>query len=79
MYYVYILKSQKDGSLYKGVTADLKQRIKDHNGGSAKYSSTKKPYSLMWYCAFHDKSLALKFEKYLKQGSGHAFTNKHLI
>ncbi len=79
MYYVYILKSQKDGSLYKGVTADLKQRIKDHNSGSAKYSSTKKPYSLVWYCAFQDKTLALKFEKYLKQGSGHAFTKKHFI
>jgi len=79
MYFVYILKSKKDGSLYKGMTENLEQRLNDHNFGSGKYSSTKRPYELHWYCAFKDKSKALKFEKYLKHGSGHAFTKKHLI
>lgn len=77
MHYVYILESKKDGSKYIGMTDDLKQRIKDHNSGSAKYSKTKKPFSLIWYCAFLNKSKALKFEKYLKHGSGHAFAKKH--
>lgn len=34
MYYVYILKSGKNGKLYKGVTNDLKRRLKEHNEGS---------------------------------------------
>ncbi|MDO8183507.1 MAG: GIY-YIG nuclease family protein [bacterium] len=79
MHYVYILKGKKDSSHYVGITEDLKKRIQDHNSGSARYSKTKKPFSLVWYCAFLNKTKALQFEKYLKHGSGHAFANKHLI
>ncbi|HET8575342.1 MAG TPA: GIY-YIG nuclease family protein [Candidatus Paceibacterota bacterium] len=79
MYYVYILRSEKDQSLYKGSTQNLSKRIEDHNNGSARYSSSKKPYKLVWYCAFQNKPKAVAFEKYLKHGSGHAFTTKHLL
>jgi len=79
MFYVYILKSQKDGSRYIGVSADLKRRISEHNCGGAKYSSSKMPYKLIWYCAFLDNTKALSFEKYLKSSSGFAFTNKRLL
>lgn len=77
MYYVYILQSEKDFSYYKGVTQDLKKRVYDHNHGSNKYSSTKAPFKLIWYCAFADKGKAVAFEKYIKQGSGFAFAKKH--
>ena len=79
MYYVYILKSLKDKSLYIGVTKNLKRRIKKHNFGEVKYTKTKKPYKLIWFCVFANKEKSYKFEKYLKSGSGKAFTNKHLI
>lgn len=79
MYYVYILKSKKDSSLYKGMTADLRKRLEAHNSGCTTFSSSKRPYEIVWYCAFMDKRKALDFEKYLKHGSGHAFTIKHLI
>jgi putative endonuclease len=79
MYYVYILQSQKDKSYYTGTTEDLKQRIKNHNWHLAKYSSTKTPFVLVWFCGFRDKRKSLDFEKYLKSGSGFAFRNKHLI
>jgi len=79
MHYVYILKSEKDGSLYKGSTSDIKKRLAEHNSGNSKYSSSKKPFKLIWYGAFLTKKQALEFEIYIKSGSGHAFTNKHLI
>ncbi len=79
MYYVYILQSQKDDSYYKGITEDLKKRIYDHNHGSNKYSSTKAPLELVWYCAFKNKNKALDFEKYIKHGSGFAFIKKHIL
>jgi len=79
MFYVYILKSQKDNSLYFGSTENVKDRVKEHNSGKSTYSKTKKPYSLIWFCAFSNKTKAMIFEKYLKHGSGHAFTKKHLI
>ncbi|MDE2188330.1 MAG: GIY-YIG nuclease family protein [Patescibacteria group bacterium] len=80
MFYVYILKSKKDNTLYKGFTENLKKRFVKHNSGEGSiYSSTKKPYELIWYCAFANKRKALKFERYLKHGSGYAFTNRHFI
>ena len=54
MYYVYILKSDKDSSRYIGVTADLKKRLQEHNSGRSKYSNTKRPYQIIWYSAFSD-------------------------
>jgi putative endonuclease len=79
MYKVYILKSLKDGSFYTGVTTNLTQRIQAHNSGKSKFSSSKSPYKLVWYCAFSNQNQAMKFEKYLKQGSGFAFARKHLV
>src|SRR3990167_9654523 len=79
MYYVYILKSEKNWSRYIGVTEDLKRRLTEHNSGNARYSSAKKPFKIIWYCAFTIKTRAHEFEKYLKSSSGYAFTKKHLI
>ncbi|WP_435049666.1 GIY-YIG nuclease family protein [Formosa sp. S-31] len=39
MYFVYVIRSSKDGRLYKGMTQDLVRRIKEHNQG--KNRSTK--------------------------------------
>ncbi|MEK7576800.1 MAG: GIY-YIG nuclease family protein [Patescibacteria group bacterium] len=78
MYYVYILKSLKDDSKYVGTTTDLKKRLAAHNSGGNKYSSSKKPFRLIWYCAFSDEKKAYDFEKYLKSGSGFAFARKRL-
>lgn len=79
MYYVYIIQSQKDKSYYVGSTENLKNRLQEHNNGKAKYTSSKIPYELTWYCAFRDKKKALEFEKYLKHGSGFAFSKKRLV
>ena len=32
-YFVYVLRSEKDGRLYKGQTSDLDRRIKQHSSG----------------------------------------------
>lgn len=79
MYYTYILKSSIDGTKYIGHTVDLKKRLKEHNQGQSKYTSTKAPFVLIWYCAFKTKEKAVSFEKYLKSSSGFAFSNKRLI
>ena len=79
MYYIYVLQSQKDQSFYTGFSENLKQRIKEHNWHLAKYSSSKAPFELVWYCAFKDKKKAIDFENYLKKGSGFAFARKRLV
>ncbi|MDP3697851.1 MAG: GIY-YIG nuclease family protein [Candidatus Taylorbacteria bacterium] len=89
MYYVYILQSQKDQSYYTGFTENLEQRIKDHNWHTAslklrsisevRYTKSKAPFDVVWFCSFRNKKKALDFEKYLKQGSGFAFARKRLV
>lgn len=79
MYYVYILQSKVDRSYYIGATQDLKRRLKEHNSGNSKFTSTKMPYILKWYCCFNDKRKAFKYETYLKSSSGYAYWKKRFI
>lgn len=79
MYYVYILKNKQTGESYKGFSSNLKTRLRSHHEKTVKTTKGNGQYELVWYCAFKEKSKALNFEKYLKQGSGFAFTQKHLI
>jgi len=80
MWYVYIIKSQPfPEQEYTGATADLKQRIADHNAGKSKHTAKFAPWELACYIAFLDKYTALEFEKYLKSHSGRAFAKKRLI
>jgi len=79
MYFVYILKSQKNGSFYTGTTENIEKRIQEHNWHLSKYTSSKTPFELVWHCTFSNKKQAIDFEKYLKSGSGFAFRNKHLV
>ena len=81
MYYVYILKSDKDSSRYIGVTADLKKRFQEHNSGGAKYSNTKRPYEIIWYGAFIEKAPYSIFAEAQGPSGGMpigAFINGHL-
>lgn len=71
MWYVYVLKSLKNGRLYTGYTRDLKNRFKEHNtkqGGN--YSSKNAPFSLIFYEAYIDKRDATKGEMFFKTGYG---------
>jgi predicted GIY-YIG superfamily endonuclease len=79
MHYVYIIKSLKNQSLYAGATSDLRKRLTKHNKGGSPYTKKNKPYKLLWYSSFLSKKKALEFEKYLKTGSGIAFTRKRFI
>lgn len=79
MFYVYILQSQKDESYYTGITENLSERLKAHNWHTVKTTRSKTPYKIVWFCGFDNEQQALKFERYLKSGSGIAFRNKHLI
>lgn len=79
MHYTYILKSKKDKTLYIGITDNIPKRFKEHNLGLNKFTKGHLPYKIVFYCAFNNRNMAAKFEKYLKTASGKAFTNKRLI
>jgi len=78
MYYVYVLQSLKDGSLYKGCTSDLIRRIKEHNSGKGFYTSQHHPYKLIYYEAYILQTDAEMREKYLKTSMGMRVIKKQL-
>jgi len=78
MYYVYILTNSR-GRKYIGFSEDLKTRLHAHQSKSVKTTKNADDMQLTFYAAFKNKAKALAFEKYLKQGSGFAFMNKHLV
>jgi putative endonuclease len=79
MYFVYILKSQKDGKYYYGSTSDLSKRLKSHNSGKVKSTKSRRPFVLHYCEAFDEKTDALKREQYFKSFSGHIWLKQNKI
>lgn len=78
MFYVYVLKSEKDGKLYVGFTTDLKERVKFHNLGLNKSTSYRRPLKLIYYECYLSEQDARAREKFLKSGRGHEVLYKQL-
>lgn len=67
-YYTYIIASQKNGTLYIGMTNDLIRRIYEHKnnlnkGFASKYST----HQLVWYEAHSTATAAITREKQIKK------------
>ncbi|MEI6650545.1 MAG: GIY-YIG nuclease family protein [Candidatus Moraniibacteriota bacterium] len=78
-YYVYILESAGDNTLYIGYTENLKQRYLDHlSGKGCRTTAMKKDWKLIYFEGYPDKSDALGREKFLKSGSGRKYIYKQL-
>jgi len=70
MYYVYILKSNKDDNLYIGYTNDLRRRLKEHNTSFSKATKSRLPLKLVYYEAYLSEKDAKEREFKLKRFSG---------
>ena len=67
-YYVYLLASQRNGTLHLGVTSDLARRVYQHKskttpGFTSRYSVAK----LVWFECYDDPVTAITREKELKK------------
>ncbi|MDO8581760.1 MAG: GIY-YIG nuclease family protein [bacterium] len=76
MYYVYLLKLST-GEPYVGSTPNLQRRLREHERGNCKSTKGALPFVLMSYYCFRERMIALRFERYLKSGSGRAFRVRH--
>ena len=67
MYTLYILKCT-DGTLYTGITVDLKRRIEEHNTSKlgSKYTRTRRPVKLVYSKKCRSRSSASKQEAHIK-------------
>lgn len=66
MYYVYLLKSSKNGETYVGSTNDLKRRVEEHNSGHSASTRRYMPWTLLYYEAYIDEHMARIRESRLK-------------
>jgi len=78
MFYIYILQSFKNKSLYIGYTNDLRKRFNEHNTGKNIATKPFRPYKLIFYEAFLNKKDAKNREEYLKSGWGFRSIKKML-
>ena len=69
-YYSYVLRSLKNGILYKGSTQDIENRLAIHNLGLVNYSSKHIPWEMILFEKFETRSEAMKREKWYKTGVG---------
>lgn len=77
---VYLLRSvSRPERHYIGITSDVVRRLDVHNSGGSRHTMTDRPWRLVSCVEFADEAQALRFEKYLKSGSGRAFAKRHLL
>ena len=66
MYYVYFLKSLKNGDIYIGSTEDVSNRLKRHNDGKIKSTKFYRPWQLLGFEIYSTRGEAIKRERFLK-------------
>ena len=66
-HYVYIIRSLKDGTYYKGYTTNYLIRLQAHNNGMSNYTRSKVPWELIYVEVYENKRTALDREKKLKK------------
>jgi putative endonuclease len=77
-YFVYVLKSKKDGLFYTGFTTDLNKRIEEHNKGIVSSTKHRIPFELVYFeCCLNQKD-ALHRERYLKTTYGKRYIRNRL-
>jgi putative endonuclease len=76
--FVYILRSDADPNRhYVGLTSDIARRLIWHNSGPSGVTLRNRPWSVLVSVEFTDPTAASRFERYLKTGSGRAFSKRH--
>ena len=66
-YYIYILASKRNGTLYIGVTNDLERRVAEHKLGEVPgFTQRYQLKCLVWFEHFRDIDAAIAYEKKLK-------------
>lgn len=78
-YYSYVLRSLKNGILYKGSTENIEQRLQSHNLGLVNFTSKHLPWEMILFEEFETRSQAMKREKWYKTGVGRDWIKEQLV
>ena len=75
-HYVYVLRSLKDGRLYTGYTANLENRLRDHETGHTKSLRNRRPLKLVYCEEYRTKKEAMDRERFFKTPEGGVLKRK---
>lgn len=68
LWFVYLIQSSKDGSIYTGITVNVDARLKTHNDKrGARYTRSRAPFILLKQFECPDRSSASKLEYKIKK------------
>lgn len=73
MFHTYILHSQSTQQFYTGQTADLTNRLNEHNNGETKSIAKGIPWMLVWSVECDNRSQAMQWEKKIKSRGAKRF------
>lgn len=79
MFYVYVVRSLKDGRLYTGVTGDLNRRLAEHNRGKTSSLRARRPVKLAYSEQYATRAEALARERYFKGPEGGALKKRLVL
>ena len=66
MWFIYLLRSKKDKSLYIGLTQNLQRRLREHNSRETFSTKSKAPWELIYCEIYKSEEDAKKREESLK-------------
>ena len=78
MFFVYAIKSKKDGRIYVGLTQNVESRINNHNKGWNTSTKGYIPWELIYYEAAENSSIARSREKHFKSGIGKDWLKEYI-
>ena len=70
LYYVYVLKSQKDKKHYIGSCSNVDNRLAFHNAGLQRSTKNRTPFEIVLIEEYSSKLEAIKREKQIKSWKG---------
>jgi putative endonuclease len=70
VFFVYVLKSLKDGKRYIGFTINVERRLEEHNRGKSKSVKNRGPFEIIYKEQCKTRAAAIQKEKQLKRFKG---------
>jgi len=79
VFYAYILRSERVGTLYYGHTGNLPARLKRHNLGKVRSTKGRAPWGIIHVDKFETKAEAYKRELFFKSIEGYRYLKENGI
>ena len=79
IFYVYVLKSIKDGIRYIGSGVNAQERLRRHNKGDYSFTKGHRPWEIIYQENLETRSAAMQREKFLKSGQGRKWLDQNKI